>query len=317
MTHSRFAARLRAAPGPERGPVLDRAIWEVDGRDWPNREHSRFVTAAGGRWHVQVLGEGPPALLLHGTGAATHSWARLAPLLARRLTVIAPDLPGHGFTEMPPAHRMSLPGMAEDIAQLLAALGTRPQLVVGHSAGAAILCRMCLDGWLAPRLLVSLNGALLPFRGLAGRLFAPMARLAASTTLLPRVFAWHAGLDADMVRRLIRDTGSHIGGVELAMYRRLARRPGHVAAAIAMMAHWELEALVRELPRIAPPPVLMVGARDRAVPPSTARHVRQLVPAATIVTLPGLGHLAHEEQPEAVAARILDLTVAAGLMGAP
>ena len=47
--------------------------WATDGRDWPNHAASRFVEAAGMRWHVQVMGSGPALLLLHGTGAATHS----------------------------------------------------------------------------------------------------------------------------------------------------------------------------------------------------------------------------------------------------
>ncbi|NBQ74895.1 MAG: alpha/beta hydrolase, partial [Acetobacteraceae bacterium] len=56
--------------------------WEKDGRDWPNRTASRFVEAGGLNWHVQLMGQGPCLLLLHGTAAATHSWRDLAPLLA-------------------------------------------------------------------------------------------------------------------------------------------------------------------------------------------------------------------------------------------
>jgi magnesium chelatase accessory protein len=55
--------------------------WAKDGADWPNREASRFVDAAGMRWHVQVMGQGPVLLLLHGTGASTHSWRDVMPLL--------------------------------------------------------------------------------------------------------------------------------------------------------------------------------------------------------------------------------------------
>ena len=40
--------------------------WDVEGRDWPNRAASRFVDAGQLRWHVQVMGEGPVLLLLHG-----------------------------------------------------------------------------------------------------------------------------------------------------------------------------------------------------------------------------------------------------------
>ena len=110
--------------------------------------------------HVYEPGStGWTILLLHGTGAATHSWAGLAPLLAEHFRVVAPDLPGHGFTDPLPAGRLSLPGMAGAIRDLLRTLDLSPDLVVGHSAGAAILVRLCLDG-LAPRLLVALNGAL-------------------------------------------------------------------------------------------------------------------------------------------------------------
>src|SRR5262245_57971047 len=119
-----------------------RLSWGADGRDWPNHNASRFVEAAGYRWHVQVMGEGPVALLAHGTGAATHSWRMLMPLLAQHFTVVAPDLPGHGFTQSPPGHRLSLVGMAQDLAALCKTLGVSPPLALGHSAGAAILARM-------------------------------------------------------------------------------------------------------------------------------------------------------------------------------
>jgi magnesium chelatase accessory protein len=73
--------------------------------DWPHRTASRFVSAGGIEWHVQVMGKGPCALLLHGTGASTHSFRDLAPALAPDFSVIAVDLPGHGFTGTPPSRR--------------------------------------------------------------------------------------------------------------------------------------------------------------------------------------------------------------------
>src|SRR3954470_13494112 len=114
---------------------MRRPRWEMEGRLWPNREASSFVQAAGLRWHVQRMGQGPQLLLVHGTGAATHSWRGLAPLLARRFTVVAPDLPGHGFTEAPSPDRLSLPGMVAALDGLLRALDVSPALAVGHSAG--------------------------------------------------------------------------------------------------------------------------------------------------------------------------------------
>ena len=118
-------------------------------------------------------GSGPVALLLHGTGAATHSFARLLPLLAERFTVVAPDLPGTASPRCRRPEACRCRAWPRAWPALLAALELAPELGVGHSAGAAILCRMCLDGQMAPKLLVSLNGALLPFRGLPGQLFSP------------------------------------------------------------------------------------------------------------------------------------------------
>ena len=61
--------------------------------------------------------------------------------------------------------------------------------VVGHSAGAAILARMALDGFIAPDVLISVNGALLPLRGMPACLFSPMAKILARSQFVPRFVA--------------------------------------------------------------------------------------------------------------------------------
>jgi len=278
--------------------------WARDGVDWPNREASQFVEAAGIRWHVQRMGAGPPLLLIHGTGAATHSWRDLAPILARQFSVVALDLPGHGFTRSPPVHRLSLPGMAADISQLLRTLDVAPEIVVGHSAGAAILARMCLDGRIAPRLLVSLNGAFMPFGGVAHNLLSPLTRLLVANPLVPRLFAWQAS-HAGAVQRLIQNTGSTIDARGIALYGKLVRSPGHVTAALQMMANWQLQPLLHDLPRLQPTLLLIAAEADRSISPDVARQVRDILAPAIIERLPGLGHLAHEEQPAMIADLII------------
>jgi len=293
----------------------DAPDWREDGRDWPNRDHSRFVQAAGLRWHVQVAGSGPVLLLIHGTGAATHSWRGLLPLLTDAFTVVAPDLPGHGFTTRPPSARMTLPGMARALDGLLDALAVRPALAVGHSAGAAILARLCLDGRIDPAALVSLNGAFLPFREGQGRLFSGLAKMLVINPLVPRVFSWTAG-DRRSVEKLIRDTGSTIDPAGVGLYTRLLRRPDHVAGALSMMASWDLDALLADLPRLKPDLFLVAAGNDRAVPPSQAARVAALVPGARIVPQPGLGHLSHEERPADTAAIIRGVAADRGLIPA-
>lgn len=259
------------------------------------------VEAGGLRWHVDVAaGPGTRLLLLHGTGASTHTWQRLIAALPPGWAPLAMDLPGHGGTSAPTPRQLTLPGMAAALGELLKVAGAMPEIVVGHSAGAAIAVRMALDGLIAPRAIVSVNGAFLPFGGPLAPLITPMARLLYAQGWLPRLFASRAA-DRRVVRRMIEGTGSHLDDDAVAAYQRLVTRPGHSAAALGMMAHWDLGALQHDLPRLATPLHLLVGERDLAVPPSQARHVAALCPTARITPLPKLGHLAHEEDPAAVA----------------
>ncbi len=243
-----------------------------------------------------MAGSGPVLLLLHGTGAATHSWRDMLPDLARHFTVIAPDLPGHGFTGRPADGDMSLPGMARAIGALLAALAVRVDFAAGHSAGAAILLRMCLDDTITPGCVVSLNGAMIPYGGAASPVFAPLARMIARNSLLPILFAWRAA-DTRVVEGLLRATGSAVDPVGLKFYARVARHSAHTGAALAMMGNWQLGGLIAALPNLSTRLVLVVGENDRSIPPADAKKLQGILPAAEIISIPRLGHLAHEESP--------------------
>jgi magnesium chelatase accessory protein len=279
--------------------------WQHEGGSWPLHELSRFVAAGGLRWHVQQLGHGPPVLLIHGTGASSHSWRRLAPLLATRWQVVSFDLPGHGFTRGLPAGGMSIDGMSAAVAALLRELAISPVLAVGHSAGAAIALRMVFDQQIAARGVISLNGALLPFERHHQLLFAPLAKLLARVPFVPRLFCWRAR-DRGAVERLIASTGSRLDRQGIDLYWRLLRNPAHIAGVLQMMAQWNLAPLLRQLPQLPIPLVQLVGAADRTVPPAAAQRVRALLPSASIICLPELGHLAHEERPDAVALAIFN-----------
>ena len=272
----------------------------------------RFVTAGGHEWHIWDLGRGPEVLLLHGAGASTHSWRGISPILARHFRLLFPDMPGHGRTVSPRDLKLGLPVMCEAIGALLHRLRFRPKLAIGHSAGAAILARMVLDGRIEPAALVSINGALLPLQGMPGLLFSPVARLLVSNPVAPRVLAWRAS-HGSVVERLIENTGSKLDAEGVSLYRQLCRDPNHVAGALSMMANWSLTSLEKDLPRLRTPLFLVVGENDLTVSPKLADRVRRLNPQARLVSLPGLGHLAHEEQPRTAAAVLLDIARQAGI----
>jgi magnesium chelatase accessory protein len=293
--------------------------WSHPAADWPHAERSRFIEADDLRWHVQQWptphAGAATLLLLHGTGASGHSFRSLAPVLAERYALIVPDLPGHAFSGPARPGGASMPAMAHGVHALLAALGQRADVIVGHSAGAAIAVRMALEPWGKPGVpggergqggpacIIGLNAALLPLRGIAGALFSPAAKLLARSPWAPEFFARRAS-DRVVLARLLDSTGSTIDAEGTALYRRLVASPAHVAGALAMMAQWDLPALAADLPRLRTPLHLIAGSSDRTIPPDDAYRVQSRVPGTSVLLLPGLGHLAHEEAPVQVAAAI-------------
>lgn len=280
--------------------MTQRLSWEVDGADWPNRKNSCFVDAGGIRWHAQrwfsAGAEAPTVVMLHGTGASTHSWRALGPLLARHFNVVAMDLPGHGFSSAPPMSAMGISGMSRSVGALVKALDVRPALLVGHSAGAAIAVQMSLDGWTAPQAIIGLNAALVPFEGIQGKLFSPMAKLLAATDWAPRLFSWRAA-DPHVLRRLLEGTGSKLDSEGIRLYGKLIHNPHHASAALAMMANWDLNALSSRMAHLMPPLRLAMGGNDRAVPREHGPRILASLPSAAMTEFPALGHLAHEEAP--------------------
>jgi magnesium chelatase accessory protein len=271
---------------------------------WPNAASSRFVRAGGLDWHVQAMGDGPVLLLLHGTGAATHSWRDMIPLLAQDFTVIAPDLPGHGFTRGS-FFGPTLPAVSKAVHALTEALGASPTVIAGHSAGAAVGLRMALEGLADPEAIVALSPALLPFPGVAQHLFPAMAKMLFVNPFAPHIFAQVARGKGTVERFLARSTGSVIDAPGLAAYARLFGTSGHCAGALAMMANWDLVPLKADLPKVTTPVLVLHGEKDAAIPLASAKEAAATIPGAVFEALPGLGHLAHEEAPAKVADRIM------------
>ncbi|MBM3489905.1 MAG: alpha/beta hydrolase [Alphaproteobacteria bacterium] len=99
--------------------------------------------------NLELGGSGPPLLLLHGYPQTHAMWHRVAPALAARFTVVAPDLRGYGDSDKPAGdaeHRnYSKRRMAQDQVELMAALGHRRFGLVGHDRGGRVAHRLALD----------------------------------------------------------------------------------------------------------------------------------------------------------------------------
>ncbi|MDC6171036.1 alpha/beta fold hydrolase [Paucibacter sp. XJ19-41] len=299
------------------------------------------------RWRVQRAGSKaglPRLLLLHGTGSSLQSWAPCLPGLAEHFSLLIPDLPGHGGSEgfadgqASPARmaqalggllaaldwqpelvaghsagaavmvQMCLDGLLPQARGLLAALDWQPELVAGHSAGAAVMVQMCLDGLLPQaRGLLAVNGALQPLPGLMGVVAPAVAKLAArSGAWLPAWVTRHAG-QPRALKNLIASTGSRLDEAGVQHYRELLAQPAHVRGVLDMLASWRLEDLQARLPELRTPVWLAAGLADRTVAPVQSLELARWLPGASFHPLPGLGHLAHEEAPERVNALVMGL----------
>jgi magnesium chelatase accessory protein len=274
--------------------------------DWPHRATSRAVDAGDVRWHVQRAGKGPVVLLLHGSGASSHSWADLVPHLADRATVVAPDLPGHGFTNAPGDADYTLARVAEALDALLHKLAIGPvRVVAGHSAGAALAVRWALSTARPPAALVGFAPSLIPPPAVYTAFLAPFVTPVATSAFTTSLLATLAG-PSRLVDRLLDSTRSNIPEAQRARYGMLFRNPAHVRGTMRFMAAADLAALLEDAKRLQVPATFILGRRDDWVPERNLRPILERSFPDAIVETWDDGHLLHEVEPERAARVIAD-----------
>jgi len=280
--------------------------WDTDGKDWPFRAASHLVETAGYRWHVQLIGPdtAPALLMLHGTGAASFSWRALVPFLQDRYRLIVPDLPCHGFTRPVASPDLSLEGMTTSLRALVHRLDLRPEIFLGHSAGAAIGISLanaaCHQKGAAGSVkhVLSVNGALKPIRG--NRVLSPMAKALFANPMSASMFSMLAKT-TPLGNNLLSATGSRIDPLGEAIYQRLLGSSGHVRGALGMMASWDLSHLNAMLRRLPVPLSLFAAEDDPMVPASSSAKAAAHAPHSHLTLSRSGGHLAHESHAEDVA----------------
>jgi haloacetate dehalogenase len=98
---------------------------------------------------VRTGGAGPPLLLLHGYPQNHVAWHKVAPRLCERFSVVVPDLRGYGDSKGPPPDaqhvRYAKRAMADDMAEIMTALGHERFMLAGHDRGGRVAYRLALD----------------------------------------------------------------------------------------------------------------------------------------------------------------------------
>jgi magnesium chelatase accessory protein len=273
--------------------------WKSEGHNWPNRECSQFIKVNGTNWHIQQKGEGSKILLLHGSGATTHSMRGLFTELSKSHNVMTLDFPGHGFSSRLGGGKPTLNRVSDALAVLLQERDFMPELIVGHSAGAAVAVNLASKTPIQPNAIVSINGAFYPFPGFAGQIFPATAKFLFVNPLMSHFFAFGAA-SKSRVERLIDSTGSKLDSQGLSYYQRALQSPNHIEGTLAMMAFWELGPMTGQLSALDIPLLQVIGSNDGTIEPSASLETAKLLTNGHRHDLPGYGHLVHEEIPEKV-----------------
>ncbi len=230
----------------------------------------------------------PVLTLLHAFPLDRRMWQRQCRELDAHARVIALDLPGFGESQSGPAPA-SLDGWADLVEDVLDALvGDTPVVIAGLSMGGYLALRIAdrQPGRLAGLVLADTR---------AGADTAE-ARAARDQAIFSVRRQGMEALTDDLLPKLLSpEAGPKI--VERARSIMLDQRPEAVAAALtAMRDRPDSRAVLR---RINVPALVVVGELDTLTPPDEAEAMARAIPEAWLVRIPGAGHLANLEAPEA------------------
>ena len=273
---------------------------------WPNSEYSEYVETPLHKWHIQRLGKsgGKKILFIHGTGSSCHTWSNTVECLLDEFEVLLIDLPGHGFSKIPAPSQSSLQSVFKGSMELIEKISFVPDLIVGHSAGAAIAVLLS-EKIQAKNGVICINAAFGEFPGLAGVMFPIFAKIIAVVPFSSDVLA---GLSRNKERteKLIANTGSEITKDRLKHYKLLFSKPNHVKGTLKLMAEWNLSEFLNNLKNCKSNINFLVGNLDKTVPISVSKKWSQILPRTKYHEISGAGHLVHEEKPYQVSQIILN-----------
>jgi 2-hydroxymuconate-semialdehyde hydrolase len=252
------------------------------------------ITVSGGELAYADLGEGPPALLLHGFPASSFLWRREAWLLAQRMRVIVPDLLGYGRSEKAEGVDLSEPAQAAYMRELVMGLGIDELAVVGHDLGGALAQMLALDRGLQVRALVLLDSACFDAWPLEG---VKMLQATTPEQQTPEFI--------ESVVRLTFELGvSHAGRLDDAALNAFLKPwlddPAAFFRAARSITGRGLAGRDAELAELDIPAFILWGEDDPFLDASLGERLGEALPGSTLALLPGCSHFVTEDAPQTV-----------------
>jgi pimeloyl-ACP methyl ester carboxylesterase len=261
---------------------------------------SRSVEIHGAKLHYMTAGHGPTLILLHGYAETSLMWKPIMPALARRFTVIAPDLPGIGDSDIP-ADGLDMKSAAIRIHDLAKSLGVQKAEVVGHDIG------------------------LMVAYAYAAQFPAEVTKLVLMDAFLPGVEGWeaiynnpgiwHFRFNGPTPEALVKgreriyfdyfwndfaaDKNHSIPEADRRAYAAAYARPGRMHAGWAYFVSF-LQA-AKDFAQLSQTtltmPVLTIGG-DKSLGKELGEQAKVVATNATVIVLKNAGHWVMEEQPK-------------------
>jgi pimeloyl-ACP methyl ester carboxylesterase len=231
---------------------------------------------------------GLPVVLIHGWASSGRMWDGLMAGLEDSFRCLAVDLPGHGDSEKLPLGWYSMENLSRVIVDVCVGLRLRSPVLIGHSMGGTLALDLAAEGELRPSEVAVINPVIMGRQISGGGIGLRVARPFAEVTR--RVWP--------MATRLLRRAPAVVGRPWPHTFRRLSEDMGRttgdaaVGTARAILGH----DLTPKLGRIHIPVLILIGEKDRTVPPREGRLAAERILHARLVVLPA-GHHPHDEMP--------------------
>ena len=228
-------------------------------------------------------GKGEPVILIHGFGASSDNWNRMAGRLTKKFRVIAPDMPGWGQSTRIDSTSYAYPQQVERLQEFLSALGLRRVHLVGHSMGGFISSayaarypeQVVTLALLAPHGVTEPQPGELALSVAAGDNWLVARNVPEFDRLLNKVFAKRPYMPKSVLK----------------LFAAYAIRGSAKSARIFAEMQSNDPTLEERLPLVKAPTLIIWGNQDRVLNVSGAEVFRTLIKGSELTVLPGIGHM--------------------------
>ena len=283
--------------------AYDKSVTELSKRWAP--EPSKFLNVAG--MNIHYRDEGPksdkaPIVLIHGTSASLHTWDGWVEELKAQRRVIRFDLPAFGLTGPDPQNNYTIEHYAEVVIAVLDKLKVDNSVLAGNSLGGYIAWATAVfyPDRVSKLILVDASGY--PYDPESVPLAFKLSQNPIASRLLKNV------LPKSLVKKSIKNVYGNPDLVTEELvnrYYELSLREGNRSALKARFEQTLPGALIEKIHTINVPTLLIWGRKDRLIPLKFGKQFEQEIVNSELIVFDDLGHVPHEENPEATVSAVL------------